>query len=216
MQWRFEDTERCRRLSTKLSRGVGCCACLGLAACAAFRCARPLPARQGEGAGYDSNSIYAEFVYLPEKESMRVSACPESTTVVRSDSGDSVLSRHTRRNSDTAAAMLDSARQWFERVAPGEYRRDHVIDGTRIRIRHRGQEIYCDNCLHDFVLEAAGVAVPAHSGAEQKLRELVRQVSELAAAAEGQPKKKRMLAEIVVDKRAMRDSTRSYELGKVP
>ncbi len=180
-------------------------------------CGRGTPvAQHGSGAGYDSLSVYAEFTWLPEMETMRVSVYPESTVVVRRDSSDSVLSAVRKPNGDTARGRLDSARTGFGRLSPGEYRKEQVIDGTRIRVRHRGLEIFCDNCLHDFVLEAAGVAVPGHTGTERKLRHLVNQVSELAVLAEGTPKRKQQILELVVDRKAMRDTTRSYELGRLP
>ena len=168
--------------------------------------------RRESGVGYDSLSLYAEFTYLPHKETMRLSVYPDSTTLTRRDSSGSLLSTARVANGDSARLRLDSARAYVARLRPATYRKEPVLDGTHILIRSDGAELFCDNCLHHFVLEAAGVDVPRHSATDLLLRTLVRQVSELAMAAEGPPAGRQPLLELVLDKRAMRDTTRSYEV----
>jgi hypothetical protein len=210
---RHRDTEDTGGLrSIGLFSGCGCV--LGVFVAVLMGCSRTSERpRLGSGAGNDSVSVHAEFEYLPEKTRMQVSMYPESTVVVRTDSSDSVLSATRRANVDSVRARFDSVRTRFAQVKPGEYRKEQVLDGTRIWVRHRGLEVFCDNCLHDFVLEAAGVAVPAHSGTELKLRALISAVSDLAVAIEGKPPVPKRILELVVDKKAMKDTSRSYELG---
>lgn len=165
---------------------------------------------QQDGAG--RSAVVTEFLYLPDEERMVVTATAESTVVERWNAADSCLATVRKANGDTARRTFDSLLTAFERVEPGEYEKAGVIDGTRIRIRRGDSEIFCDNCLHDFVLEAVGVATGGTPRSAYLIRDVVKCVNELALLAEGVHEKGMRRTTVILDKRMMDDTTKAYEI----
>jgi len=137
---------------------------------------------------------------------------PDSTVVERRNAADSLLASVRRANTAEADSHYDSALHYMGKVAPGEYRREHVIDGTRIRLRHRGAEVLCDNCLHDYVLEAAGATGNKVPSSAETIRGIVRHVSSMVMLAEGKSTKGMRVLAVTLDRSQMKDSTRSYQV----
>lgn len=164
------------------------------------------------GPGKDSLSAWAEFEYLKDSTRMVVTVTRDSTIVDRRNSADSCVSLVRTANGDTARRHFDSLRVAFGRVKPGEYRKEHVIDGTRMRVRHDGQEVYCDNCLHDFVLEAVGVATGGAPRSAYLIRDAIGYITDMVLLAEGEHRKGMSKVHVIVDPRQMKDSTRAYEV----
>lgn len=78
------------------------------------------------------------------------------------------------------------------------------------------KRILCDNCLHAFVLEAAGASGGGSSGPEQDIREVVRLMSAVATRVDpGKPRRGIKLVTLTTDRSQMKDSTRQYEVDSV-
>ncbi len=196
-----------------LFSGVARATCLPAVACCILlgRCAGERGAEQRAN-GAEASAVVAEFLYLPDEERMVVTATAESTVVERWNAADSSLGTVRKANADSVRQRFDSLLTAFRRVEPGEYKKEQVIDGTRIWIRYRGNEVFCDNCLHDFVLEAVGVATGGAPRSAWLIRDIVRHVNELVMVAEGGHEKGMRRTTVILDKRLMDDTSKAYEV----
>ena len=153
-----------------------------------------------------------EFLYLLSEERAKATLCADSTLVVRRNAADSVLSDTRKATSAQARAQFDSLLIALARVEPGTYRKENVIDGTRIWLYHGGDTVFCDNCLHDYILEAAGADGGRPPGGAEDIKDAVARASEMIAHAEGRHVKGMKGVKIIVDKSKMSDTSRAYEV----
>jgi hypothetical protein len=177
--------------------------------------ARCEPAQQQQGAaGRDTAAVFAEMLFLPSKEKTRVNITADSTTVKRLNGADSVLSDTVVAHGRRARGHYDSLLAVLDDIPAGEYRKDGVIDGSRILLRRGGKEVLCDNCLHDYVLEAVGVPPGYISRNTARIKEAVRHVNEMVTLAEGGHDRTYRRVEVVVGKQDTAD-TADYAVDTV-
>jgi hypothetical protein len=163
-------------------------------------------------AGQDGRSVLAEFVYQRTSEKAFVTVRTDSIIIERRDKNNILLSLVRRAVGDSVRPQFDSLLVALDRVQPGIYRKALVPEGTQIRVRFRGEEVFCDNCLNDFILEHAGAPALNQSGDVRAFRDAVGHLSELMITAEGQRLKPRTWMTVTLDKDKMKDPKRSYEV----
>ena len=156
--------------------------------------------------------VVVEFLYLPSEERARATLCTDSTLVIRRSAEDSTLSDVRKPTSKEGRVHHDSLLTALARIRPGTYEKDHVIDGTRIWLYHKGDTILCDNCLHDYVLEAAGAAGGMPPRGAEDIKDAVAHASEMIILAEGRHAKGMKSVKIITDKSEMKDTGRAYEV----
>jgi hypothetical protein len=105
-------------------------------------------------------ALAVTFLYLPDSARTEFIVRGDSCSLKRFDAHDSVLSSHDTVLADSVKALSDSLLALLETVAVGTYAKEQVLDGTRIWIRWRGKEVYCDNCLNDYIRQALGLSAP--------------------------------------------------------
>jgi hypothetical protein len=171
--------------------------------------------RGADGLGAGSTGVFAELLFLPSEDKTRVSLTRDSTGVERLNAADSVLSDTIVAHTGRGREHYDSLLGLLAEIPAGEYRKDHVIDGSRILLRHAGKEVLCDNCLHDYVLEAVGVP-PGHiSRSVSRIKEAVRHVNEMVTLAEGGHDRTWRRVEVVVGGQGSGDTASDYEVDTI-
>lgn len=103
-------------------------------------------------------TVAVTFVYLPDSARTELIIHGDSCSLKRYGANDSLLSSLDTILTDSSKTARDSLLGLLDSISVGAYAREHVLDGTRIWIRWGDKEVYCDNCLHDYIRQALGLS----------------------------------------------------------
>jgi len=158
--------------------------------------------------------VHAEFLYLPGNDRTIADFTADSLFVERRNAKDSCLSSTRVPVSGAVVAQLDSLRRILSAIPSGTYKKEHVIDGTKITIRCGAQTLFCDNCLNDYVMEAAGAPSTPPSGPVADIREAVRLINQVILTVEKKAVAGYMRYEVVLPRGKTAD-TAKYRIDVV-
>jgi len=131
------------------------------------------------------SSISAEFLYLPDSTVRHIGFSGDSVFVKLFQFGDTCTSRVSVHIDSIGSSFRDSIAQGMSQLSSKTYQKSGVIDGTKMWLRGDRGCVFCNNCLHDYVMEAVGVGSPGGFGGDLRyIKNIVAWFNEASAAAE--------------------------------
>jgi hypothetical protein len=149
--------------------------------------------------GFTAEPVKATILYLRTKETMTAAIDGDSIFIERKNAADSVVGSTRARLKDSTAFLRDSLYKYLHRARAGKYKKRMVIDGTQIGIEQGQKKIFCDNCLHDWVLEKSGAPAGPKSRRIRPIKETVSYLNQIVSAVEEKPKEKFKRIEVVLN-----------------
>jgi hypothetical protein len=164
--------------------------------------------------GINLTPVSAEFVFLPEKNKLFLEVSADSIFIKRRNGRDSSLLDMRLEQSAVTRAVSDSLVCALRDVTPGSFVKKGVLDGSQITIRWAGKTVFCDNCLNDYVMQAAGNDFVVPAKRFKPLRDATQCLSQLDRIAEEVKPVNKLTTEVVVDPRRLTGATARYHVKK--